>query len=182
MSKADFDAFVKRQQAEAQAQEAKFDAGQQLREWLEYLNNLHEKIRSFLKKYLESGGASISVRNIELNEDFIGAYVAPELILVIGRSTVTFTPVGTMLIGSKGRVDVRGPLGSARLVLINKKISNARQLVKVTVTLAGDPPAIKQPVEPIEWEWKISNPLPNMTFSELTEEAFFDLVLTLSNG
>lgn len=180
MSRTEFDAFVKRQTAEANEQ--KFDAKQQLREWLEYLDDLHNQIRGFLKEYVDGGTASITTRPIELNEEFIGAYNAPELTVAIGSAKVIFKPVGTLLIGSKGRVDVRGPHGNARLTLMNKKVTNARQLITVTVSVQGDPPKEKKAVEPIEWAWKIISPPPQMTFSELTQDSFFDMILALTNG
>lgn len=181
MSKADFDAFVKRKQAEVQEQE--MNAKQQLREWLDHLDDLYTQIRGFLNDYVDSGAASVSSRDIQLNEEFIGPYMAPELILAIGSSKVTFTPVGTMLIGAKGRVDVQGPLGKARLVLIGKSVTSARQLIKVTVgNPVNVPSASSTPAEPLEWAWKLSSPPPDMKFDELTQDSFFDLVLGLVNG
>lgn len=184
MSKSDFDAFVKRQQADEE-KKADLDPKQQLREWLDYLSALYKQIEGYLQTYVDSGAAKITRRNIQLNEEFIGAYTAPEWILTIGRSTVTFTPVGTMLIGTKGRVDVQGPLGKARLVLVNKKITDARQLIQVTVTRVDDsPPALptEQAIKQIEWTWKLSTPPPDMKFTELTQDTFFNMILAVANG
>lgn len=184
MSKADFDAFVKRQQA-AEEKEAGFDPKQQLRDWIDYLKALYEEIEGYLQTYVESGAAKITLRDIQLNEEFIGAYAAPELIVTIGRSTVTFTPIGTMLIGTKGRVDVQGPLGVARLALVNKAVTNARQLIQVTLRRADAPPPAppaQQAIKQIEWTWKLSTPPPDMQFIELTQETFFDMILTVANG
>ncbi len=185
MSKSDFDEFVKRQQAEQQAAAAAFDPKQQLDEWLGYLEALYKQITGYLQAYIESGAAQIEYLDIPLNEDFIGTYIARKMLLKIGPSTVTFTPIGTMLIGTKGRVDVQGPLGNARLSLVNKQVTSARQLVRVTVTRPGgarpDPPS-PEAIQQIEWAWKISTPPPEMKFIELTEEAFFEMVLEVANG
>lgn len=183
MSKEDFDAFVKRQQAEDE--KAGFDPQQQLREWLGYLNALYEQVEGYLKTYVESGTAKTERRDVQLNEEFVGDYVAQKLFLTIGRSIVTFTPIGTMLIGAKGRVDVQGALGTARLILINKQVTSANQLIRVTVTRAGDqpptPPA-EQSINQIEWAWKISTPPPEMKFTELTQDTFFNMILSVANG
>jgi hypothetical protein len=186
MSKADFDAFVKRQQAE-EKKEAELDPKQQLREWLDYLNALYEQIADHLKEYLDTGAAKITLRDIQLDEEFSGVYTARELILKIGPSTVTFTPIGTMLIGTKGRVDVQGPRGTARLVLVNKKVTDARQLIKVTVRRVGGPPLppappTEQAIKQIEWTWKLSTPPPEMKFTELTQDTFFNMILAVANG
>lgn len=184
MSTADFDAFVKRQQAEKR-QMAAFDPQQQLNEWLEHLEALYRQIENYLHTYIQAGTASVAYRSIQLNEEFIGTYLAQELVLTIGPSTVTFTPIGTMLIGTRGRVDVQGPLGSARLALVNKEVTNAHQLVHVTVRRVGDPPPAPptaQDVKQITLVWKISTPPPEMKFLELTQEAFFNMILAVANG
>lgn len=98
MSRSEFDDFVRRQQSEEQKEEASFDPKQQLAEWLAYLDALYKKITGFLETYVENGAAQIGYREIILNEDFIGDYRAKEMLLKIGRATVIFTPVGTMLV------------------------------------------------------------------------------------
>lgn len=184
MSKADFDAFVKRQQAE-EKENSGFDPEKQRLEWLNHLSSLYTQIESYLRTYVDNGTAKIGRRNIQLNEEFIGSYTAPELNLTIGRSSISFTPIGTMLIGTKGRVDVLGPLGTARLVLINKDVTHPRQLIQVSVTIDGHaPPALptKQAAKQIEWTWKISTPPPKMEFLDLTQDTFFNMILALANG
>lgn len=184
MTNSDFDAFVKRQQSEQQ-KEAIFDSKQQLEQWLGYLDALYQQITAYLQTYVESGATQIEYKDKTLNEDFAGSYIAREMILKIGRATVTFTPIGTMLVGAKGRVDVQGPAGTARLVLINKLATTARSLIRVTVRTANDPPPpppSPEAVTQIEWVWKIATPPPEMKFIELTQEAFFNMILSVANA
>lgn len=183
MSKSEFDAFVQQQQTDSEKFSG-FDPKQQLQEWYYYLDLLYKKVAACMKRYVSSNTASIEYDNITLTEDFSGSYSIRRMLLKIGRSTITFTPVGTMLIGSKGRVDVQGPHGGARLILINKKVNHARQLISVRVSRPGDPPPPLPTVEDvrkIEWDWKIITPPPEMGFIELTDEAFFNMILTVAN-
>ena len=185
MTKPDFDAFVKRQQAKEQEEGAALNPKQELEQWLGYLDALYEQIEEYLASYIKNRSTKIEYLNIQLNEDFIGPYSARKLLLKIGLSTVTFTPVGTMLIGTKGRVDVQGPLGVARLSLVNKLVTSARQLVQVTVRRVGDPPPAPpspEAVKAIQWTWKISTPPPEMKFIELTRDAFFDMIIAVANA
>jgi len=184
MNKTNFDEFVHRQRAK-QEEEKKFDPQKELKDWLEYLDSLYSQINGFMASYLSSGDAKIEFRETQLNEDFVGTYTAKQMVLTIGRSAVTFTPIGTMLIGSKGRVDVQGPRGQARLGLVNKKANSARQLIRVTVSVAGEPmkePPPSDETKEIEWGWKIITPPPEMKFIELTQEAFFEMILSVADA
>ncbi len=186
MPKTDFDEFVKRQQAEKEAA-ASIDWGSQRDQWLNYLNALYAQIESFLEAYLSAGQAQCEYREIPLNEENIGSYTARQMFLKIGRQEVTFTPVGTLLIGTKGRVNVLGSAGESRLLLLDKKATNARSLIKVTVSVVGkgtppSTPPVSQPLEPIEWVWKIVSRPPEMKFTDLTQDAFFEMILEVANA
>jgi hypothetical protein len=184
MSKAEFDAFVRSQQAE-KGEQASFNPQQQLDEWLHQLEILFEKIQAYLHTYVENGTATFTRRAIQLNEEFIGSYSVSEAVLKIGRSTVTFTPIGTMLIGTKGRVDVQGPLGKARLVLVDREVTDARHLIRVTVSRVGEStpaPRPQQTSRPAEWTWKLGTPPPEIKFIDLTEDTFFSMILAVANG
>lgn len=181
MSRTDFDNFVQRKQEEEKEATA-FDPKRELADWLRHLDALYAQIAEFLKSYADAGTARLELRDIELNEEFSGPYLAKQLFLRIGSSTVTFRPIGTMLIGSKGRVDVQGPRGNARLVLINKKITSARQLITVRVVEPGRPPLPEVKSDGLEWAWKIVTPAPEMKFIDLNEEAFFDMVLSVADA
>lgn len=184
MNKTGFDEFVKRQQLVGPKEgQVEIDWDAQRQEWLAYLNNLYTQIESFLTDYLAAGQVEREYRQITLNEENIGTYFARQLTLKFGRQEVRFVPIGTSLIGAKGRVDVDGPAGKARLVLINKNVTNARQLIRVTVSVGtAPPPPVEQPKKPIEWAWKIASAPPQMSFADLTQETFFDMILEVVNA
>jgi hypothetical protein len=185
MAKTDFDNFVKRQQqlSAAAEDEIPFDPKKELEDWLGRLNALYSEIQGYLNDYIREGSISVRIENKELYEEFSGPYVAPKMIIRIGLEEIKLDPIGTMLIGSKGRVDVIGRAGTSRLTLINKKITSARQLVSVTVFDPKNPPQPKKLArEEIEWVWKIVNRPPAVSFMELNKESFLEMLLEVSNG
>lgn len=184
MSRLDFDKFISGQKVQSEEGLEVFDSKQQLQEWREYLQQLYREIEKYMKSYINTGTAKLSYHDIELNEEFSGPYSVPEMSLVIGRSTITFKPVGTMLIGSKGRVDVQGPRGAIRLGLVNRAITHASQMISITVSVLGSPapPEPTQNNKPIEWVWKIITPAPQMKFIDLTEDNFFDMILNVTDA
>ena len=93
-------------------------------------------------------------------------------------------PIGTLLIGSRGRVDVIGSGATqARLVLIDSKATRAADLVRVYVDLEGKLPDVprEEPRE-IKWEWKMVTRPPERRFIELTQETFFEMIMEVANG
>jgi hypothetical protein len=184
----DFDEFVKRQQT-VKAATASIDWKKERDEWLDYLKALYDRIESYLHSYRSAGQADIAYRDIPLIEENVGSYMAREMILRIGLQEILFTPKGTMFIGLKGRVDVRGPVGTSGLVLVNKKAVDAKSFINIQGAsgVVGArrplrPSPAATPSEPVEWVWKVAMPPPQMRFTDLTQEAFFEMVLAVANG
>jgi hypothetical protein len=177
---ADFGAFVKRQQA-ALAEEERIDWAKERKDWLRHLKELYDQTESFLAEYLKAGEIKLSYRNIELNEENIGTYSARQMILKIGRQEITLTPVGTLFFFTKGRVDVMGPAGRTRLVLVDSRASGPPR--KVTVRIGKrEPPAAEAAPKGIKWKWKIATSPPNIQYIELTQESLFQALMEVANG
>src|ERR1039458_4083230 len=162
-----FDEFVSQQQ-ETDPETASIDWEKERDEWLRHLDRLYSMVESFLAKYVRSGQIRYEYRPVELNEENIGSYSAKQMVLRIGRQEVDLVPIGTLLIGSKGRVDVRGPAGRAQLLLVNSKVSDPRSLIHVTVGGGKLPSVPRKPTKEIEWEWKIVTRPPERRFIEIT--------------
>ncbi len=180
-----FEDFVKRQQQPRSDDEA-IDWNKERDEWLDYLQQLYSCIAEYLDEYIKGGTIKLRDSMIELNEENIGVYKAKRLVVAIGAQEIIFTPVGTLLIGSKGRVDVEGSAGNSRLVLIDKNLTHPRQMFRVTVTTI--PPGGRPMPQPTpspkdtEWAWKIVSRPPAMQFTELNKETLFELLMEVSNG
>jgi hypothetical protein len=185
MDTKDFDEFVRRQQSAVSVAAVEINWEKERDEWLGHLNRLYSKIESFLSKYVSSGQIRYEYRSIELNEENIGSYAAKQMVLRIGRQEVDIVPIGTLLIGSKGRVDVSGPAGKAQLLLVDRKAPGAASVFfRVKIGAGGQLLAASEsPQNPkIEWEWRILTRPPERRFIEITQEAFFDLIMEVANG
>ena len=177
-----FDEFVSEQEKDAKAY-ASVDWGKQRDEWLANLDRLYSQIESFLSKYTAAGQISPEYRPINLNEEYIGSYAARQMVLRIGRKEVDLVPIGTLIIGSKGRVDVIGPGGTALLLLVDSQASSVRSMIKITVGVVGKPPVAQpEPTRTVRWEWRIVTRPPERKFVDLNQEAFFDLIMEVANG
>jgi hypothetical protein len=181
----EFDEFVKREQ-ESAAGTASVDWDGERKEWLDYLDKLYEKIESLLHKYVSAGQIQLEYRPVELNEENIGQYTAKQMVLKIGPKSVILDPIGTLLIGSKGRVDIIGPTGKAQILLVDSKASGPGSLIRVRVSVVGTakkPPASPpKPPRKIDWEWKIVTRPPERRFIEITQQTLFQMIMEVANG
>lgn len=177
MSKKAFDAFVR-----GQAARAPTDRRKELEEWLAHLKSFYITVGGYLHSYAEQGHVRIDVRKRDIIEDRIGPYQADAWDVIIGEHAVQLIPIGTNLIGAKGRVDMTGRGGTVRFVLVDKGVSAPR--ISVTVHFADapsqNPAALAQ--TPIDWAWKIATSPPSIRYLELTEETFFDALLEVANA
>jgi hypothetical protein len=177
----EFKAFVKREQTAA-AEAERVDWAKERDDWLDHLRELYNQIESFLVEYIKAGEIKFHYRDIDLNEENIGSYRAPVMILKIGRQEITMTPVGTLLIGSKGRVDVEGPTGRAHLLLVNSQASGPTMKVRISIGGNSEPPALEAAPKEIKWAWKIATSPPIIRYIELTQDSLFQVLMEVANG
>ena len=182
----EFEEFINRQQPPAHT-EKPVDWAAQLKEWLVHLGDLYTLIEAHLKPYIDSGTVKLIHDEVELTEENIGTYQAPRLNITIGSQRIQLNPIGTLLIGAKGRVDVKGSAGSSRLVLIRKDVTHPSQLIHITTHVVGSEPLTPQiesqhTPNSIEWAWKISTLPPRMHYVELNQETLFTMLMEVSNG
>ena len=79
----DFRTFVKREQTAA-AEAERVDWANERDAWLRHLSELYGQIESFLAEYIKAGEIKVHYNDIDLNEENIGSYKAPRMIIKIG--------------------------------------------------------------------------------------------------
>lgn len=179
MTNQSFDDFVNQRSKASEKNEINWEA--KLNDWKRYLSIFHEKVEKFLKSYIESEQLTLKKRSIGLLEEYIGSYEVDALDIFLGDTKITFTPIGTNLIGAKGRVDMKGPRGTVKFVLVPKDSSGPK--ISVQVRIQGEEAPVKEEVKPItDWEWKISTPPPRINYIELEEESFKTALMEVVNG
>lgn len=181
MQNTEFDEFVRRQQQGA-SQMASANWEKRRSEWLQSLNRLYSQIESFLDKYISAKQILRRYRTIDLNEEYIGYYKAKQLTLKVGRQEVNFVPIGTMILGARGRVDVVGPTGRVQLLLVDSEASNPSDLIQEEVNFGDKVSKPSKAPREAEWEWKMVTRPPESRFEELTQETFFQLMMEIANG
>lgn len=178
MTRQAFDDFIK--QANVRAQGSKVDWNEQREEWLSYLNQFYDMVGGFISDYVEAHQLSCTRSKKTLNEENIGSYDVDVLSINISANTITLTPIGTLLFGGKGRVDMVGPKGKVKFVLVPKGSTGPRIVVRMA---DPDSPSEAGTEEPInEWEWRIMTSPPQISYLPLDGDAFYSALLEVLNG
>jgi hypothetical protein len=158
----------------------------ELDEWKQYLEVLYGKINNWMKDYVSKDIVQLKFKDKKIYEEFAGEYDIKALDLFLSGKTISFDPIGTMLVGAKGRVDVSGKNGKVSLVLVDKKLTGPNVQVKIFTSdkERKEYEESKKTTGPskIEWEWKVLINQNQMQYVELNEDNFFDIVMELTNG
>ena len=178
MGKREFERYLKQQSSTA---ELVIDWDTQKDEWLNQLAQFYKRVEDFLQKYVTSGDISLTYREKTIREDPIGSYPVKEMHIQIKNKEVVLDPIGTNIIGAKGRVDMKGSAGIVKFVLVPK----GSTLPSVKITIAGQPVLkeiqTKEETDSIEWDWKIATPPPRIKYIEVNGDSFFDSLMEVIN-
>lgn len=180
MSKKHFDEFIDKKIKEKTAEKI-IDWNARRDEWLTSLSQFYERVENFLDEYKRDGKLSFQYTNKEIFEDHIGSYSAKTLEIQVGSYQIKLDPIGTILIGAKGRVDLIGANGKIKFVLVDKHLSAPQ--MKFDVWIDGEESSQEDnEVREIELAWKISTPPPRIQYIDLEQDAFFDALMEVIGG
>ena len=85
--------------------------------YLGAVRDLYCEIETILAEPIKQNKVSLHRRPKQLTENYIGTYMADDLILIVGDEQVRFSPRGRNIAGAAGRVDVVGDRAEATMLL-----------------------------------------------------------------
>jgi len=177
-----FDDFVKQRTARARQSAEVSNSRETLADWLRELDALYSAMEEYLQSYTESGQIKIERRPVQLTEEYLGTYDAEALAMSIGNDEIIAQPVGTRVIGSRGRVDLTGPRKTLRIVLLEKGGPAAK------ITISGeDGPIERSSHSLVRGEvdhrgWYFATQPPAATVTAFDEDSFRDAIMDVSGA
>ncbi|WP_312328269.1 hypothetical protein [Stenotrophomonas sp.] len=177
MSK-EFENFVRGASKVAEEQQS-FDAEQEKRTWASKLDELHAIVERSLDPFFLDGSISIRPEVVRLSEPHLGSYDAKGARIVLGNMTAQLKPIATFVVGARGRVDLIGPRGRVRIVLVPADTTG----FPIRAVSATGPGPTLPPVE--EWRWKFTTSPPHVRYVDVDEESFQNALMEVmgtSNG
>lgn len=166
--------FVREQTAIVSADTATaMSVEQDKQRWLTKLAELGKSVDGWLSAYRQMG-IRTATKTVSVTEEQTGTYQAPQVEITVGPAVVKLKPIGTFLIGAWGRVDMEGPRGVCRFILVPKK-------ARTVLFPFGTEPS-PTPVTPQDLVWKIMPTPPAMDYVELSGEVFRQMLMKVVRG
>jgi len=169
MSKQAFDKMLS--QHEKVEKESQIDWEKKKKEWLKFIDDFYQSVENWLKPYEKQEKLKLSYSTSVLSEEHIGSYQIKNMTIVFADQQVRIEPVGTLLIGTKGRIDMEGSRGRVQFLLADKESKG----MKIDVS------AEKRKVP--DWTWKIViRDSRHIAYDEFNEDNFFSALMEITNG
>ena len=181
MGKKEFDEYLKKRRTDTEAV-MQIDWSTKRDDWLQYLADFYNQVETFLGEYRESGDVAFNYGEKDIHEEFIGQYRARSLRIRIKDKDVVLDPVGTNLIGAKGRVDMIGDAGTIKFVLVDRRLNGPGLSVAIEPRDKQREVEQEKEADGIEWAWKIATPPPRIKYIEVNAESFFDALMEVINA
>jgi hypothetical protein len=95
------------QQLNEKSKEPSLDRAAFLKEWRDAVVHLYDQIREYLQEYINEGSISVlSISYVTISEEALGDYQASMMRLKAGPAVIEIKPIGRMIVGATGRVDL----------------------------------------------------------------------------
>ena len=175
MSKTSFKKFVEQEKA-VDSKQKSIDWEGKKRTYLKRLDKLFNDVEDYLREFTESGAIRIEKRGITIDEEYIGEYDVPVLRIHLCGKRADLVPIGTNVVGTPGRIDLKGHFDTIRFILADKKEKSPQGFAGIS-WLPMDKERVREKTE--EWTqrkrnyvWKIITDPPDMRFIEMNEDSF----------
>ncbi|MEO5371314.1 MAG: hypothetical protein H7833_14670 [Magnetococcus sp. DMHC-1] len=155
--------------------------------WMDKINGLFRDVESWLDPYKNTKDGEklldYIVEEIEIHEERLGTYTVPSMKIQLGSEEVKLEPMGLVIIGGLGRIDMIGPLGRVMMVLSDTG-QPSRFRICISTAFLGDvssPHAPDHPKSSIEKQiqdssWYFAKPDDRQTLLRVTEATFIEML------
>lgn len=134
----------------------------------------------WLKALIESHKINYSLNKISITENDLGTYSLDEMVLTFGKFVIRLTPIGTILLGTIGRIDMTYEGKSRMFVLIDECIKNAAmQMAKETKSNAVEEDNL---IPKKRYVWKYISDIQLYTYEKVDKQSFQNLIVGLIDG
>lgn len=112
---------------------------------------------------------------INITEEQLGTYSVDSLTLTVGPNRLQFAPVGTILIGTRGRIDLQSGQNTAMFILTGQQARSARN--HIVSSIDGQSPREDKMDKEV---WKLVDTEKRMKFVDITPKVMQNLIMKIA--
>lgn len=90
-------------------------------DWLKTLEDFNTQIITWLDEPIKKGFVKYEIKMLNISEYLMGNYQAPSLVLISGKDKISFKPIGKLVLGFNGRIDIVSFTDNKTLVEVKDK-------------------------------------------------------------
>jgi hypothetical protein len=129
--------------------------------WQEQMKSLLDEVEQWLDPLIKDKTIEFTRSTVQRTEDSLGRYQIKAGVIKLGNEKLELQPVGSVIVGGFGRVDAKGPNGTALLLLCAPDPTIATDQLRDSAT------------------WYVGNPERPIQLRRLTKENFEQLFANL---
>jgi len=176
MSKKDFeDMLLKHETVKSDV-----DWEKKKQEWFNFVQQFYDEVGQWLKPYVDQKKLGYDYHDISLTEEYIGTYPLKAMNINFAGQQVKVEPIGTLLFGTKGRIDMEGARGRVQFILVDRDSKGMK--VNVPISIKRELKKENQERKEPDWVWKILlKEQRRIAYEEFNEENFFAALMEIIN-
>lgn len=97
------------------------------KEWLQEIDQFYQQVRTWVSESETQGRLKVKNERKKIYEDGFGEYPVPVLVIQVNGCSIYLEPVGRMIVGAKGRIDMRSKTMQYRFVRLSEGWFFAKQ-------------------------------------------------------
>ena len=168
-----FEEFLQKKNEEAKAKPV-IDREERIRLFREYVDSFYHQLKNdWLQKFYDTMHPTFT--SVTLHEEALGDYTMKSLNLSVGSSIVKFIPIGTILIGTQGRIDMLCDGKKAMFIMTGEKARSPQAHIMISEGGKRQP---KRNYGPLVW--KLVDERGMMSFVDLNAETIQRLIMDMA--
>lgn len=172
-----FTDFVNSMNEQAKEEKKEFNPQERIDSFVTLVNSLYSNIDEWLNEGLQNGSITTGVAPITVREELLGSYVVDTKWIQIGKARILLEPIGTVMIGTNARIDMRYKSQSVMIVRTGENVEGPGNLISIRI--AGEPE--RRQASAGRAVWKYVRDKRRLSYVTLTKDSFEDLIMDMVN-
>ena len=172
-----FTDFVNNMNEQAKEKKSEFDPQKRIDTFVNLVNSLYSSIDEWLSEGIGNGSITTDVETVTITEERLGSYRVAMKWFQIGKARFILEPIGTIMIGTNARIDMRYKSQSVMIVRTGENVEGPGNLISIHVQ--GEP--VRRPAPAGKAVWKYVKDRHRLSYVTLNKESFENLIMDLVN-